>query len=103
MDFELTDEQRLVKETARAFTDNEIVARARENDRTAHFDLELVQKIADQGYLDPRLDRDQWRRFQLDAWAAYQDTVLPLTDGVTDDGCTGASNEKSEQAYSFAR
>jgi hypothetical protein len=32
MDFELTDEQRLVKETARAFTDNEIVAREREND-----------------------------------------------------------------------
>jgi hypothetical protein len=31
MDFELTDEQRLVQETARAFTDNEIVARAREN------------------------------------------------------------------------
>ena len=51
MDFELTDEQRLVRETARAFTDNEIVARARENDRTGHFDLDLVQKIADQGYL----------------------------------------------------
>jgi butyryl-CoA dehydrogenase len=51
MDFELTDEQRLVKETARAFTDNEIVAQARENDRNAHFDLDLVQKIADQGYL----------------------------------------------------
>jgi butyryl-CoA dehydrogenase len=51
MDFELTDEQRLVKETARAFTDNEIVARARENDRNAHFDTDLVQKIADQGYL----------------------------------------------------
>ena len=32
VDFELTDEQRLVKETARAFTDNEIVAREREND-----------------------------------------------------------------------
>jgi butyryl-CoA dehydrogenase len=51
MDFELTDEQHLVQEAARAFTDNEIVARARENDRTAHFDLGLVQKIADQGYL----------------------------------------------------
>jgi alkylation response protein AidB-like acyl-CoA dehydrogenase len=51
MDFELTDEQRLVKETARAFTDNEIVARERENDRNAHFDVDLVRKIADQGYL----------------------------------------------------
>ena len=51
MDFELTDEQRLIRETARDFTDNEIVERARENDRKAHFDLELVGKIAAQGYL----------------------------------------------------
>jgi butyryl-CoA dehydrogenase len=51
MDFELTDEQRLVRETARAFTDNEIVERARENDRNEHFDLELVENIAAQGYL----------------------------------------------------
>ncbi len=51
MDFELTDEQKLIRETARAFTDKEIVPRARENDRNEHFDLELVAKIADQGYL----------------------------------------------------
>ncbi len=51
MDFELTDEQRLIKETARDFSDNEIAARARENDRNEHFDVELVQKIAAQGYL----------------------------------------------------
>jgi len=51
MDFELTDEQRLIRETARAFTDNEIVERARENDRNEHFYLELVAKIAGQGYL----------------------------------------------------
>jgi alkylation response protein AidB-like acyl-CoA dehydrogenase len=51
MDFELTDEQRLVRETAHDFTDNEIVERARENDRNEHFDLDLVQKIAQQGYL----------------------------------------------------
>ncbi len=51
MDFELTDEQRLIRETARSFTDNEIVERARENDRNEHFDLELVGKIAAQGYL----------------------------------------------------
>ncbi|MFI5037522.1 MAG: acyl-CoA dehydrogenase family protein [Solirubrobacterales bacterium] len=51
MDFDLTDEQRLIKQTAREFTDNEIVQRARENARNHHFDLELVRKIADQGYL----------------------------------------------------
>jgi alkylation response protein AidB-like acyl-CoA dehydrogenase len=51
MDLELTDEQRLIRETARDFTDNEIVTRARDNDRNEHFDLELVTKLAGQGYL----------------------------------------------------
>src|SRR5437764_11765930 len=58
MDFDLKDEQRLVRETARAFTDKEIVERARENDRNEHFDLELVQKIADQGYLGAIVPRE---------------------------------------------
>jgi butyryl-CoA dehydrogenase len=58
MDFELTDEQRLIRETARAFTDNEIVERARENDRNEHFDLELIAKLADQGYLGAIVPRE---------------------------------------------
>jgi butyryl-CoA dehydrogenase len=51
MDFDLTDEQQLVRETARTFADRELAERARENDRNNHFDTELVAKIADQGYL----------------------------------------------------
>ncbi len=51
MDFDLTDEQRLIKDTAREFTDKEIVMQARENARNHHFDLELVKKLANQGYL----------------------------------------------------
>jgi alkylation response protein AidB-like acyl-CoA dehydrogenase len=58
MDFELNDEQQLIRETARAFTDNEIIDRARENDRNEHFDLELVSKIADQGYLGAIVPRE---------------------------------------------
>jgi alkylation response protein AidB-like acyl-CoA dehydrogenase len=58
MEFELTDEQRLVQETARAFTDNEIVERARQNDRNEHFDTELVKKIAAQGYLGAIVPRE---------------------------------------------
>ncbi|MFL5822371.1 MAG: acyl-CoA dehydrogenase family protein [Solirubrobacteraceae bacterium] len=58
MDFELNDEQRLVQETARTFTDREIVERARENDRNEHFDTELVKKIADQGYLGAIVPRE---------------------------------------------
>ena len=51
IDFELTDEQRLIRETARDFTDKEIVPVARENDRNEHFDTDLVKKIADMGFL----------------------------------------------------
>jgi butyryl-CoA dehydrogenase len=58
VDFDLTDEQQLVRETARAFTDSEIVARARENARNQHFDLELVRKLAGQGYLGAIVPRE---------------------------------------------
>ena len=51
IDFELTDEQRLIRETARDFTDNEIVPVARDNDRNERFDTELVKKMADMGFL----------------------------------------------------
>jgi len=58
MDFDLTDEQRLIRDTAREFTDGEIVPRARDNDRNAHFDLELVEKMAAQGYLGAIVPRE---------------------------------------------
>ena len=58
MDFDLTDEQRLIRDTAREFTDAEIVPRARENDRTHRFDSELVSKLADQGYLGAIVPRE---------------------------------------------
>ena len=53
IEFELTDEQKLIRETARDFTDREIIPVARENDRNEHFDLELVKKLGDMGYLGP--------------------------------------------------
>src|SRR3954465_1645536 len=58
MDFDLSDEQQLIRETARDFTDKEAVPRARENDRNHHFDTELVSKIADQGYLGAIVPRE---------------------------------------------
>jgi butyryl-CoA dehydrogenase len=51
LNLDLTDEQRLIRETARDFADREIIPRARENDRAERFDLELVQRIAEMGYL----------------------------------------------------
>jgi butyryl-CoA dehydrogenase len=51
MDLDLTDEQRLIQETARDFTDNEIVPRARESDRAERFDRELAERLGETGYL----------------------------------------------------
>jgi len=51
VDLELTDEQRLIAETARDFADREIATRARENDRNQRFDVELVELMAQMGYL----------------------------------------------------
>jgi butyryl-CoA dehydrogenase len=58
MDFDLTDEQELIRDTARQFSDNELADRARENDRNSHFDLEAVRMIADQGYLGAIVPRE---------------------------------------------
>jgi alkylation response protein AidB-like acyl-CoA dehydrogenase len=58
MDFDLTDEQQLIRDTAREFTDREVVERARENDRNEFFDLELVGKMAAQGYLGAIVPRE---------------------------------------------
>jgi hypothetical protein len=41
-----------------------------------------LAEIAAMGYMGPRLDRNQWRRFQLEVWEAFAATVVPLADGV---------------------
>ena len=43
MDFNLSDEQKLIVETAREFADREILPVVRENDRAEHFDRELAR------------------------------------------------------------
>ncbi len=51
MDFKLTDEQRLISESAREFCDKEIAPRVRENDRAGRFDRELASMLGEMGYL----------------------------------------------------
>jgi butyryl-CoA dehydrogenase len=58
IDFELTDEQRLIRDTAREFADREIAPRARENDRSGRFDVELVRKMAEMGFIGPILPEE---------------------------------------------
>ena len=51
MDLELSDEQKLISESAREFADREIIPRVRENDRAERFDRELASKMGEVGYL----------------------------------------------------
>jgi alkylation response protein AidB-like acyl-CoA dehydrogenase len=51
LDFQLTDEQRLISESARDFCDKEIAPRVRDNDRAGRFDRELATKLGEMGYL----------------------------------------------------
>jgi alkylation response protein AidB-like acyl-CoA dehydrogenase len=51
IDFELTDEQRLIRETAAEFVDREIIPKARDNDRNEHFDLDWAAKMGEMGFL----------------------------------------------------
>jgi butyryl-CoA dehydrogenase len=53
IDFELTDEQRLIRETAREFATREILPVARDNDRNERFDVGMVKKLGDMGFLGP--------------------------------------------------
>src|SRR4029077_1919086 len=51
LDFQLTDEQHLIAESAREFSDEVIAPRVRDNDRAARFDRELASKLGEMGYL----------------------------------------------------
>jgi butyryl-CoA dehydrogenase len=51
LDFELSDEQRLIAETAREFADNVIAPRVRDNDRAGRFDRELASMMGELGFL----------------------------------------------------
>jgi alkylation response protein AidB-like acyl-CoA dehydrogenase len=51
MDFQLTDEQRLISDAARDFAEREILPRVKDNDRAARFDRELARKLGEVGYL----------------------------------------------------
>jgi butyryl-CoA dehydrogenase len=58
MDFSLNDEQELIRRTAREFTEREIVPTARDRSRDHVFDLDLVAKVAAQGYLGAIVPRE---------------------------------------------
>src|SRR5438105_11230773 len=53
MDFELTDEQRLIQDTVRSFVDERVLPVAVRNDIDHRLDLELIEGMAELGILGP--------------------------------------------------
>src|ERR687896_1352719 len=51
IDFSLTDEQRQVQRTARAFAEREILPRIRELDESATYDRRLYERMGAEGFL----------------------------------------------------
>jgi butyryl-CoA dehydrogenase len=51
MDFTYSDEQKLIRETAREFAEREILPNVRDNDREGRFDRELARKLGEVGFL----------------------------------------------------
>ena len=51
MDFELTDEQRLIQDTVRAFVDERVLPVAIQNDIDHKLDMELIEGMAELGIL----------------------------------------------------
>ncbi|UCF06599.1 MAG: acyl-CoA dehydrogenase family protein [bacterium] len=58
MDFELTEEQRMMRDTARKFAEQEIMPDLRETIRQERFDSSIIKKMADQGLLAPHLPKE---------------------------------------------
>jgi short-chain 2-methylacyl-CoA dehydrogenase len=51
MDFDLSDEHELIRQTAREFAEDEIRPRAEEMDRTSGFPYDIVSSLADLGFM----------------------------------------------------
>lgn len=49
--------------------------------------IDALSEISRKPYMSGHLLREDWRQFQLDVWAAYQEHVVPLNGGVVFD-CT---------------
>src|SRR5918998_1105131 len=51
MDFDLTDEQRLIQDTVRSFVDERVLPNAIENDVNHHLDMSVIEGMAELGLL----------------------------------------------------
>ena len=58
MDFEITEEQRMFRDMARKFAEQEILPPLKENERQEIFDPAIIKKMAAQGLLAPHMPQE---------------------------------------------
>ncbi|MGE3151292.1 MAG: acyl-CoA dehydrogenase family protein [Nitrospiraceae bacterium] len=58
MDFELTEEQRLIRETVRRFAEQELAPGASERDRAGRIPREVIDRMAEMGFLGGPLPKE---------------------------------------------
>jgi butyryl-CoA dehydrogenase len=97
MDFELSEEQRMFRDMARKFAEQEIQPTLKENIRQEKFDLEIIKKIASQGLLAPHLPQE-YGGLGLDyitsavIWEALCMTSLSVTQAAVSGPIQPATN-----------
>jgi len=58
MDFELTEEQQMLRDMARKFAEQEIIPNLKEDERQEKFDRDIIKKMGSQGLLAPHLPQE---------------------------------------------
>lgn len=56
MDFEYSEEQKMLRETVRSFVDKEIIPYITEWDRKGHFERSIIPKLAELGLMGVCID-----------------------------------------------
>ena len=97
MDFELTEEQRMLQDMARKFAEQEILPTLKENERQEKFDPGIIKKMASQGLLAPHMPQEYGGlglNYITSAiiWEALCMTSLSVTQAAASGAIQPASN-----------
>ncbi len=97
MDFELSEEQRMFRDMARKFAEQEIFPKLKENERQEKFDPGIIKKMAAQGLLAPHMPKE-YEGLGLDyltsaiIWEALCMTSLSVTQAAVSGPIQPATN-----------
>ncbi len=84
MDFSLSEEQQLIRDTARDFAENELVPNAKKWDEARSFPVEAVKKLGELGFLGMMVD-PQWGGAGMDS-VSYALAIEEISRGCASTG-----------------